>query len=229
MKFSLLALSLCLGTIGITFLPNLQVSNLGNPLDGNYPRFSLISTVAFAKNLASGLVLVYGNPRCGWTSQLIEQLKSEKIPYQFKNLDIQSIRDEWNVLLKKNGVPDGTSIKLPVVLVNGKVFMRPSIEQVITQRQKTQKSSPKIPNGWYIGETNSDASFEVKNNQYCSANLATGLIECSPISELTYIKPGVVRLYQDTYFCSQNLFKIHFGSNSQRYGYCTANGWVWTR
>lgn len=232
MRFSRLTLSLYLGSMSIAFLPNLEASILGRLLGvraENYPRFSLISTVALAKNPASGLVLVYGNPRCGWTNQLIEKLKSEKIPYQFKNLDIQSIRDEWNVLLKKNGVPDGASIRLPVVLVNSKVFMRPSIEQVIAQRQKNQKSSPKIPNGWYIGETHSDALIEVKNNQYCGTNLATGLIECSPISELTYIKPGVVRLYEDFYLCSQNLFKINLSNNSQRGGYCTANGWVWTR
>lgn len=233
-KSLIFAPSLWFGSVVMTLMFNVPLPNLGNPLsftEDNYPKLSFVSSIALAQNPDSNLVLVYGNPRCGWTNRLIQQLKAKKISYQFKNLDIQSIRDEWNVLLEKNGVPDGTSIDLPVVLINGKVFIRPSIEQVISQRQKPQNSSPKIPNGTYIGETHSDALIEVKNNQYCGANLGTGLIECDPLSDLKYIKPGVLQMGDDDdgYFCSQELFEINLNSDSQRGGRCTAEGWVWTR
>lgn len=223
MRYSLFKPNLCLLFFVATLMSNVELPNFRN--SSNFLlidslKLSSFSQTVLAQNLSSNLVLVYGNPRCGWTNRLIQELKARKIPYQFKNLDVQLIRNEWNKILAQNGVPDGASVSLPVVLVNEKVFMRPSIEQVIAQREKAQNLSSKIPNGWYIGESNSDAMIEIKNNHYCGANLETATTECYPIADLKYIKPGVVRLY-DTYFCSRIFFRI----NPSRPGECRANGW----
>ena len=228
MRYSLFKPNLCLLFFVATLMSNVELPNIVNfssfTATGN-SKFSLFSQIVLAQNVSSNPVLVYGNPRCGWTNRLIQELKARKIPYQFKNLDVQSIRNEWNQILAKNGVPDGASINLPVVLVNEKVFMRPSIEQVIAQRKKAQNLSSKIPNGWYIGENYTDAIIEIKNNQYCGLDLATGKEQCDPISDIKYIKPGVVQLGTGDYFCSKDFFRI----NQSRPGQCTANGWIEVR
>ena len=195
---------------------------------GRSPQFSRSQF----KNLSQKPILIYTKGEDNYTKKLARGLQKYDIKYQVKDITNKEYQQElWQALKLINYKKD--SVDLPVVVVNDKTLIRPKFPNLLTELTQSAKfvSTPQLilPNGWYIGETNSDAAFEVKNNQYCGANLATGLIECFPISDLTYIKPGVVRLYQDTYFCSQNLFKIHLGSNSQRPGYCTANGWVWIR
>ncbi|AFY59671.1 hypothetical protein [Synechococcus sp. PCC 6312] len=78
------------------------------------------------------------------------------------------------------------------------------------------QSTSQIPSGRYFGNSE---FIEIKNKQYCGANFATEKIECYPISDLKYIKSGVVQLWNE-YFCSEKFFKI----NSS--GKCTAKGWV---
>lgn len=213
-KSSAWVLSFC-----VAILANGELKNLGNTssfMTIDSLKLSLSTPTVLSENLSSNPVIVYGNPRCGWTNNLIQELKARKIPYQFRNLDVQSVRDEWNRILEKNGVPDGSPVNLPVVLVNNKVLMRPSIEQVIAQRKKAENSTFQIPSGRYFGNTE---LIEIKNRQYCGGNMTTGRIECYPISDLKYIKPGVVQLWSE-YFCSEKLFKITSS------GQCTANGWV---
>ncbi|ELS49292.1 hypothetical protein C789_908 [Microcystis aeruginosa FACHB-905 = DIANCHI905] len=219
MKYSLFKSTFWLGSFVFAFMSSVQLPSLGNfsnSMPQDSPKFLLFSQPVLAQKVSSNAVLVYGNPRCGWTNNLIQELKAKKIPYQFKNLDVKSVRDEWNRILEKNGVPDGSPVKLPVVLVNNKVLMRPSIEQVIAQRKKAENSTFQIPSGRYFGNTE---LIEIKNRQYCGGNMTTGRIECYPISDLKYIKPGVVQLWSE-YFCSEKLFKITSS------GQCTANGWV---
>ena len=98
------------------------------------------------------------------------------------------------------------------------LFTQTVIEQVIAQRKQAQNSTVQIFNGRYIGEVPSDAIIEIRNKEYCGP----GFVNCSPISDLKYIKPGVVQLGNEAngYFCSEKLFKI----NSS--GECTAKGWV---
>lgn len=98
------------------------------------------------------------------------------------------------------------------------LFNQTVIEQVIAQGKQAQNSTVQIPNGRYIGEAPSDAIIEIRNKEYCGP----GFVDCSPISDLKYIKPGVVQLGNNPngYFCSEKLFKI----NSS--GECTAKGWI---
>ena len=98
------------------------------------------------------------------------------------------------------------------------LFTQTVIEQVIAQGKQAQNSTVQIPNGRYIGESPSDAIIEIRNKEYCGP----GFVDCSPISDLKYIKPGVVQLGNNPngYFCSEKLFKI----NSS--GECTAKGWI---
>jgi hypothetical protein len=98
------------------------------------------------------------------------------------------------------------------------LFTQTVIEQVIAQGKQAQNSTVQIPNGRYIGEAPSDAIIEIRNKEYCGP----GFVDCSPISDLKYIKPGVVQLGNNPngYFCSEKLFKI----NSS--GECTAKGWI---
>ena len=98
------------------------------------------------------------------------------------------------------------------------LFTQTVIEQVIAQGKQAQNSTVQIPNGRYIGEAPSDAIIEIRNKEYCRLDF----VDCSPISALKYIKPGVVQLGNNPngYFCSEKLFKI----NSS--GECTAKGWI---
>jgi len=82
--------------------------------------------------------------------------------------------------------------------------------------QEHSQSTSQIPSGRYFGNTE---LIEIKSNQYCGGNIITGKIECDPISDLKYIKPGVVQLWSE-YFCSEKLFKINSSGN------CTVKGWV---
>jgi hypothetical protein len=76
--------------------------------------------------------------------------------------------------------------------------------------QKSSQSNLQILNGWYIAESHTDTVIEIKTNQYCGANLETGSIECDPISDLKYIKPGVVKLGEgeDSYFVLKIFSKL---------------------
>jgi hypothetical protein len=121
---------------------------------------------------------------------------------------------------------DGKPIKKILSSPNPKDFVfldSKSVKHTIEHLdQERSQSVSRIPNGRYVGESPSDAVIEIKNNQYCGANFVTDKMECHPISDLKYIKPGVVQLgnEENGYFCSEKLFKI----NSS--GECTANGWV---
>ena len=143
MKSLIFQPGLWLISVVVTFTFNVESENFGNSssiLTIDSFKLLLFTQTALAQKTSSNSVIVYGNPRCGWTNSLIQQLKARKIPYQFRNLDVQSIQTEWYQVLIKNGITDGV-IDLPVVLVNSKLFIRPSIEQVINQRKKGRNSS----------------------------------------------------------------------------------------
>ncbi len=78
-------------------------------------------------------ILVYGRTSCGITTRMMQDLKARKIPYQFKNIDTPTARQEIYQLLIQGNLKVN-SIPLPVVYVNGKVLLRPSVEQVLAQQ-----------------------------------------------------------------------------------------------
>jgi hypothetical protein len=78
--------------------------------------------------------------------------------------------------------------------------------------QESSQSNLQILNGWYIAESHTDTVIEIKTNQYCGANLETGSIECDPISDLKYIKPGIViaaASVDNHYECGTRLFHYY--------------------
>jgi len=188
---------------------------------GRSPQFSRTQF----ENLSQEPILIYTKREGEYAQRLAKGLQKYGIKYQIK--DIEKKEDQqalWKALeliqYKKS------SVDLPVVVANNKVLIRPSFPKLLTELTQSAKvassNQPIPPNGWYIGESNTDAMIEIKNNQYCGLDLETSKEKCDPISDIKYIKPGVVQLGTGDYFCSQTLFRI----NPSRYGQCTANGWI---
>ncbi|MBJ7900131.1 MAG: hypothetical protein GC158_09470 [Cyanobacteria bacterium RI_101] len=199
---------------------------------GQAPKFS---SVQF-KNLSQETIVIYTKGEDNYAEKLLKGLQKYQIKSQVKDIVNNQYKEElWQELKRIQYKED--YVDLPVVILNDKPWIRPKFPSLLaelTQSVKVASSAqPILPDGWYIGESNTDAMIEIKNSQYCGANLETARMECDPISDLKYIKPGVVRLYQDTYFCSQTLFQINLErynnlSRYGKYGKCTANGWIET-
>lgn len=82
-----------------------------------------------ANRLASNstaAVVVYGRPTCGLTTGMMRQLDSNKISYQFKNVDEEAANKEMWSLIGNSG----NSVTLPVLSVKGKTLINTSIEEV---------------------------------------------------------------------------------------------------
>ena len=187
---------------------------------GRSPQFSSSQF----KNLSQEPISIYTKGEDNYAKKLVQGLQKYNIKFQIRDITNKQYKQElWQVLKLiqyKNDYVD-----LSVVVANDKPWIRPNFPDLLTELTQSAKvastSQPILPNGWYIGESNTDAMIEIKNSQYCGANLETARMECYPIADLKYIKPGVVRLYQDTYFCSRIFFRI----NPSRPGKCRANGW----
>jgi len=80
-------------------------------------------------------VVVYGPPNCSPTARTVQTLAQHNIPYIYKNTDIVSQEELGSIILS---IPENASGGSPLVLVNEKVLLRPSIHDILaefTQRQ----------------------------------------------------------------------------------------------
>jgi hypothetical protein len=80
-------------------------------------------------------VLVYGPTNCAPTSQTIRVLAQHNIPYQFRNADEVS-QDELGAVVLS--LPRNASGGSPLVLVNGKVLIRPTIHEIWAEYTQMQ-------------------------------------------------------------------------------------------
>ena len=73
---------------------------------------------------AKPYVVVYGRTTCGWTQQCLRDLDGEGVPVIYKEIDNQKARDELFPRMQKAG-KSIDSFNLPVVDVNGRIYIRP--------------------------------------------------------------------------------------------------------
>ncbi len=82
--------------------------------------------------LGEPYVAVYGRNTCGFTSQMISNLKDRNINYKYFDIDESDIADTLHSRMEKVGISTRRYF-LPVVDVNGKLFVRPSFNEVIDE------------------------------------------------------------------------------------------------
>jgi hypothetical protein len=75
-------------------------------------------------------VVVYGRDECGLTQQCLSDLKNERIEVIYKIVDNREVSDELHPRMEKAGLDTG-SYGLPVVEVNGQIFIRPELHKIL--------------------------------------------------------------------------------------------------
>ncbi|MDB9490636.1 hypothetical protein PN478_08890 [Dolichospermum circinale CS-534/05] len=100
-------------------------------------------TLQLAQKSDNEILTVYGRTNCTVTNNLINELKVRKIPYQFKNVNVQEVVEELFQLEFEEGVSNKVShSRMPLVYVKGKLLAAPNgikIQQVLAQRSIPQK------------------------------------------------------------------------------------------
>lgn len=75
-------------------------------------------------------VVVYGRNTCGFTQQLLKSLRGEKITYHYFIVDDKQVADRLHQRMTASGIST-RRYNLPVVDVNGKIYVRPTLEKVL--------------------------------------------------------------------------------------------------
>lgn len=76
----------------------------------------------------SSSLIVYGTTSCPLTMRLLQELKQQKISYQFKNLEQSSLAAEYARLMQQNNLTEDT--RIPKVYLQGRVLTRPSVAEI---------------------------------------------------------------------------------------------------
>ncbi len=75
-------------------------------------------------------VIVYGRPGCRFCQQTLRGLNGNGIEYMFEHVDDPEVKDELEPRMRLSGI-NTSSYVLPVVDVNGKLFVRPEMDVVL--------------------------------------------------------------------------------------------------
>jgi len=75
-------------------------------------------------------VAIYGREACGYTQQYTQEISGLNMRYISQNIDDPATADVLHSRMKKSGL-DTSRYMLPVLDVNGKIFVRPPIDDVI--------------------------------------------------------------------------------------------------
>lgn len=101
------------------------------PISSNTAQAQLLSTghlntgIYTAQSRSSRThVNVYGRTGCGYTRQMIDYLKSQKIPYTFHSIDDKKISSKLFTQMQRAGI-NQNSYGLPIVELGGKFFIQP--------------------------------------------------------------------------------------------------------
>lgn len=128
-RWTVTILALCLCFLGLQALSPRAWFHLASWAGVEVPGLDTSLTEIPNQYTADGRpqVLVYGPTNCAPTTQTIRVLAQHNIPYQFRNAD-QISQDELGavVLSLPRNAPGGS----PLVLVNGKVLIRPTIHEI---------------------------------------------------------------------------------------------------
>ncbi|MES9970740.1 MAG: hypothetical protein ABW092_11960 [Candidatus Thiodiazotropha sp.] len=79
-------------------------------------------------------VAVYGRNSCGWTKQMLNDLKSSDIRYEYHIVDKPEVADLLHARMQQSGI-NTRRYNLPVVDVNGRLSVRPDSDKIISQYQ----------------------------------------------------------------------------------------------
>jgi glutaredoxin len=77
-------------------------------------------------------VVVYGRDSCGWTQKMLKDLHASGIKYSYMIVDKREVADTLHARMTQSGL-DTRRYNLPVVDVNGEIFIRPDVTVVITR------------------------------------------------------------------------------------------------
>jgi hypothetical protein len=75
-------------------------------------------------------VVVYGRDECGLTQQCLRDLEIAGIKVIYKIVDNREVADEYHPRMEKAGL-DTRNYGLPVVEVNGQIFIRPELDKIL--------------------------------------------------------------------------------------------------
>jgi glutaredoxin len=75
-------------------------------------------------------IAIYGRDTCGWTQKLKKELNQQGISFEYKIVDQPSVGNELHPRMQQAGLST-SYYNLPVVDVNGRIFIRPSLERVL--------------------------------------------------------------------------------------------------
>ena len=75
-------------------------------------------------------VVVYGRDECGLTQQCLRDLEIAGIKVIYKIVDDDEVSNELHPRMEKAGL-DIRSYGLPVVEVNGQIFIRPELDKIL--------------------------------------------------------------------------------------------------
>lgn len=82
-------------------------------------------------------IVVYGRDTCGWTQKLKKELHQQGIPFEYKIVDQPSVGNELHPRMRQGGL-NISYYNLPVVDVNGRIFMRPSLEKILEEYKRAR-------------------------------------------------------------------------------------------
>jgi glutaredoxin len=85
--------------------------------------------------IGTSTVYIYSRPDDKYSNKFITSMQRKQIPYQFNNLNDPSNENEFWDLLKKSG-NSSNKVRLPVIYVNEKVMVDPTLKQVLTEQSR---------------------------------------------------------------------------------------------
>jgi glutaredoxin len=106
-------------------------------------------SVQLAQGYKNQSVTVFGRTNCPITQLLMKELKSRKIPYTFKSVDLKATDEEIAQLSFENNINLPSSYRLPAVEVNNTIMISSKmissngvrIDQVLAEFSRSPKSS----------------------------------------------------------------------------------------
>ena len=75
-------------------------------------------------------IIVYGRDSCGWTQKYLKDLENEGVVLFYESVDDKDVCDELHPRMENAGL-DIRRYDLPVIDVNGQMFIRPEIDAVL--------------------------------------------------------------------------------------------------
>ncbi len=75
-------------------------------------------------------IIVYGRDSCGWTQKYLKDLENEGVLLFYESVDDEVVRGELHPRMQNAGL-DIRRYNLPVIDVNGQIFIRPELSTVL--------------------------------------------------------------------------------------------------